>query len=148
MRGVEAGRPIEILLVEDNAGDVRLIREALKDGKLMNRLHVVGDGIAALRFLRREGSHEAAPKPDLVLLDLNLPGKDGHDVLMEMKEDQGLRAIPVVILTSSAEEQDILRAYEHHVNCYVTKPVGLGDFMHIVKMVEDFWLSIVELPSS
>lgn len=147
MRGERAGRPIEILLVEDNPGDVRLIREALNEGKFLNRMSVVGDGVSALRFLRREGAHAEAPRPDLVLLDLNLPAKDGHEVLSDMKADPELRSIPVVILTSSEEEKDILRAYDCHVNCYVTKPVGLGEFMLIVQTVEHFWLSIVELPS-
>lgn len=147
MRGTRAGRPIEILLVEDNPGDVRLVQEALSEGKLMNRMSVVTDGVSALRFLRQEGRHEEAPRPDLVLLDLNLPGKDGHEVLADMKEDADLRSIPVVVLTGSKEEHDILRAYDCHVNCYVTKPVGLGEFMNIVRTVEHFWLSIVELPS-
>ncbi len=147
MRGVEAGRPIEILLVEDNPGDVRLIQEALRDGKLANRLSVVEDGVAALRFLHREPPHQEAPRPDLVLLDLNLPGKDGHEVLSDIKSDGVLRTIPVVVLTSSEEERDIMRAYDNHVNCYVSKPVGMSDFMSIVKTVESFWLSIVELPS-
>lgn len=148
MRGVDTCRPIEILLVEDNPGDVRLIREALNDGKMANRMSVVGDGVSALQFLRREPPHQEAPRPDLVLLDLNLPGKDGHEVLSDIKADGGLRAIPVVVLTSSEEERDVLRAYDNHVNCYVTKPVGMSDFMSIVKTVESFWLSIVELPST
>jgi len=138
--------PIEILLVEDNPGDVELTREALRDSKLHMRLSVVGDGVEALAFLRREGAHAAAARPDLVLLDLNLPKKDGRAVLGEMKQDPALRHIPVVILTSSQAEQDILQAYELHANCYVTKPVDFDQFITIVRSIEQFWFTVVKLP--
>jgi two-component system, chemotaxis family, response regulator Rcp1 len=139
-------RPVEILLVEDNPGDVRLTREALKEGKVRNNLHVVSDGVEALAFLRREGKYVDAVRPDLILLDLNLPRKDGRQVLEEIKEDAALRPIPVVILTSSQAEQDIVRAYDLHANCYVSKPVDLDQFIHVVKSLEDFWFTIVKLP--
>ena len=140
------GRPAEILLVEDNNGDVRLTMEAFKEAKLMNRLSVVGDGIEALAFLRREGKYSDAPRPDFILLDLNLPKKDGREVLADIKADQDLRRIPVVILTMSQAEEDILKTYDLHANCYVTKPVGLDQFMKVVRSIEEFWLSIVMLP--
>ena len=140
------GRPIEILLVEDNHGDVRLTMEAFKEAKLMNRISVVEDGIEALAFWRREGKYSEAPRPDFILLDLNLPKKDGREVLAEIKADQDLRRIPVVILTMSQAEEDILKTYDLHANCYVTKPVGLDQFMEVVHSIEDFWLSIVMLP--
>jgi len=139
-------RPVEILLVEDNPGDVRLTMEALKEGKLSNGLHVVEDGVEALAFLRKEGKYTQAPHPDLILLDLNLPKKDGREVLAEIKEDPDLKRIPVVILTTSKAEEDILRTYDLHANCYVTKPVELEQFMTIVKLIEEFWLTIVKLP--
>jgi len=139
-------RPIEILLVEDNPGDVRLTREALREGKVWNNLNVTGDGVAAMRFLRREGVHDVAPRPDLILLDLNLPKKDGRQVLEEIKLDTDLRRIPVVILTTSKAEEDVLRSYNLHANCYVTKPVDLEQFMSVVASIEDFWLCIVKLP--
>jgi two-component system, chemotaxis family, response regulator Rcp1 len=139
-------RPIEVLLVEDNPGDVRLTREALKDGKVSNNLSVAQDGVEALRFLRREGPYAGAPRPDLVLLDLNLPKKDGREVLQEMKQDRSLRTIPVVVLTSSDAERDIVGAYELQANCYITKPVDLDQFITAVKSIEDFWFSIVKLP--
>jgi two-component system, chemotaxis family, response regulator Rcp1 len=141
-------RPVEILLVEDNPGDVRLTREALREGKVSNRLHVAADGEEALAFLRREGEHADAVRPDLILLDLNLPKKDGRQVLAEVKADPALRQIPVVILTSSQAEEDICRSYDLHANCYVTKPVDLDQFMTVVRAVEDFWLAIVRLPSA
>jgi two-component system, chemotaxis family, response regulator Rcp1 len=141
-------RPVEILLVEDNPGDVRLTREALKEGKVSNRLHVATDGVEALAFLRREGEYADAVRPDLILLDLNLPKKDGRQVLGEVKGDPALRQIPVVILTSSQAEEDICRSYDLHANCYVTKPVDLDRFMTVVRAVEDFWLTIVRLPSA
>jgi CheY-like chemotaxis protein len=144
----DGGRPIEILLVEDNPGDVRLTIEALKDGKVRNRLHVAKDGVEALAFLRQEGQHAAAPRPDVILLDLNLPKKAGREVLQEIKEDESLRRIPVVVLTTSSSEQDILRTYELHANCYVTKPVDLEQFMGVVKGIEDFWLTVVKLPNA
>lgn len=138
--------PIEILLVEDNPGDVRLAIEALREDKLQNHLHVVEDGIEALRFLRKEGLHADAPHPDLIMLDLTLPRLGGKDVLAEIKQDPGLRCIPVVVLTSSLEEQDILQAYDLHANCYVTKPVDLEQFAAIVKSIKEFWFMVVKLP--
>jgi chemotaxis family two-component system response regulator Rcp1 len=146
MTGRESGRPIEVLLVEDNPGDVRLTREALKDGKVSNNLSVTPDGVEALRFLRREGAYADAPRPDVVLLDLNLPKKDGRQVLREIKEDPSLRMIPVVILTSSEAERDIAGAYALQANCYITKPVDLDQFITVVRSIEDFWFSIVKLP--
>ncbi|HET6763937.1 MAG TPA: response regulator [Longimicrobiaceae bacterium] len=140
------GRPVEILLVEDNPGDVRLTREALAEGKVRNNLHVAVDGVKALEFLRREGEHAGSVRPDLVLLDLNLPRMDGRQVLAEIKADPRLRHIPVVILTSSEAESDIARAYDLHANCYITKPVDLDQFIHVVRSIEDFWFSIVKLP--
>jgi chemotaxis family two-component system response regulator Rcp1 len=137
---------IEVLLVEDNPGDVRLTKEALKEAKVRNNLHVVEDGVAALRFLRREGEYNSAPRPDLILLDLNLPKKDGREVLEEIKADNALKTIPVVVLTTSHAEEDIVRSYNLHANCYVTKPVDLDQFIRIVKSIEDFWLTIVRLP--
>jgi CheY-like chemotaxis protein len=137
---------IEILLVEDNPGDVRLTREALKEAKVGNNLHVVEDGVAAMSFLRREAEFSEVPRPDLILLDLNLPKKDGREVLEEIKADNSLKTIPVVVLTTSHAEEDIVRSYDLHANCYVTKPVDLDQFIHIVKSIEDFWLTIVRLP--
>jgi CheY-like chemotaxis protein len=134
------------LLVEDNPGDVRLTREALKEGKILNDLSVVGDGVEALAFLRREGRYAEAERPDLILLDLNLPKKDGREVLEEIKSDGDLKKIPVVVLTTSAAERDILNAYDLHANCYITKPVDLGQFIKVVQLIEDFWLMIVKLP--
>ena len=139
-------RPVDILLVEDNPGDVRLIREALRDGKLLNQLSTVSDGQQAMAFLRKQGSYARASQPDLILLDLNLPRKDGREVLAELKADLNFRRIPVVIVTSSAAEEDILRSYDMHANCYVTKPVGLEKFIAVVKSIEDFWVTIVKLP--
>lgn len=140
-------RPIEVLLVEDNPGDVRLTREALKEGKVHNNLHVAPDGVEALAFLRREGRYADAVRPDLILLDLNLPRKGGREVLEEIKGDPALRHIPVVILTSSSAEQDIARAYDLHANCYISKPVDLDQFITVVKSIEDFWFTVVKLPS-
>ena len=139
-------KPIEILMVEDNPGDVRLTVEALKEGKVRNKLHVVEDGVEAMAFLRGEGEYADAPRPDLVLLDLNLPKKDGREVLAEIKGDPNLRRIPVVVLTVSEANEDILKTYDLHANCYVTKPVDLDQFIVVVKSVEDFWLTIVKLP--
>ncbi len=139
-------RPIEILMVEDNPGDVRLTQEALKDAKVSNTLRVVEDGAAALDFLYRRGEHHAAPRPDLILLDLNLPKKNGREVLEEIKQNAQLKTIPVVILTTSQAEEDIVRAYSLHANCYITKPVDFAQFTKIVRTIEDFWLSIVTLP--
>lgn len=140
------GRPIEILLVEDNPGDIRLTQEGLKEGKIFNNLSVVEDGIEALAFLRREGAYAAAPRPDLILLDLNLPRKDGREVLREIKSDPNLRRIPVVILTTSRAEEDITGTYNQHANCYITKPVDFEQFVNVVKTIENFWLTIVKLP--
>jgi CheY-like chemotaxis protein len=139
-------RPANILLVEDNPGDVRLTIEALRDAKVRNNLSVVGDGVEALRFLRREGKYSDAPRPDLILLDLNLPKMDGREVLAAIKADEALRTIPVVVLTTSRAEQDIAKSYALHANCYVTKPVDLDQFLHVVRSIEDFWLSIVTIP--
>ena len=139
-------RPIEILLVEDNPADVRLTMETIKDYKVKNRLEVVENGIDAMDFLRKKGKFADKARPDLILLDLNLPGKDGREVLAEIKEDPDLCRIPVVVVTSSEAEQDILKAYNLHVNCYITKPVGLTEFVKVVKSIEDFWLTIVRLP--
>lgn len=138
--------PIEILLVEDNPGDVELTREALETAKVANRLHVVDDGADAVDFLFRREKYADAPRPDIILLDLNLPKKDGRQVLSEIKADPSLAQIPVVVLTTSQAEEDILRAYQLHANCYVTKPVDFNQFLHIVSTIEEFWLSVVKLP--
>lgn len=138
--------PIEILLVEDNPGDVRLTVEALKEAKVRNNLHVATDGVEAMEFLRRAGGHAGAPRPDLVLLDLNLPRKDGREVLQEIKTDPELDLIPVVVLTTSQAEQDVLRSYQLHANAFVTKPVDLERFLQVVRSIESFWLEIVRLP--
>ena len=146
MSAAASGRPVEILLVEDNPGDVGLTRETLKDSKLLNHMSVVGDGVEAMAFLRREGKYVHAIRPDLILLDLNLPKKDGREVLAEIKTDEQLRRIPVVVLTTSSAEQDILKTYDLHANCYITKPVNLDQFSAVVKAIEEFWFSIVKLP--
>jgi chemotaxis family two-component system response regulator Rcp1 len=143
----EAIRTIEILLVEDNPGDARLAVEALKDSKVPNNMHTVVDGEEAMAFLHREGRYADEPLPDLILLDLNLPKKDGREVLAEIKEDPDLRHIPVVIMTISNSEEDIQNTYDLHVNCYITKPVDLENFMNVFKSLEDFWLTVVRLPS-
>ena len=140
-------KPIEILLIEDNAGDARLAREALHDAKVSNHLTWIADGVEALAYLRREGQFEKALRPDLILLDLNLPRKDGREVLSEIKTDDKLKRIPVVILTTSQAEEDILRAYHLNANCYISKPVDLDQFIKVVRTIEDFWLTIVKLPS-
>jgi len=137
---------IQILLVEDNPFDVDITREALKDAKVLNDLHVVEDGVEAMAFLRKEGQCADAPRPDLILLDLNLPRKNGRQVLAEVKGDENLRRIPVVILTTSHAEEDIVRAYDLHVNCYVTKPVDFDQFAYVVRSIEDFWFTVVKLP--
>jgi two-component system, chemotaxis family, response regulator Rcp1 len=142
-----AVRPINILLVEDSPGDIRLTQEALRGSKVVNQLHVARDGEQAMAFLRQEGEFAEKPIPDLILLDLNLPRKDGREVLAEMKQDPGLRRIPVIVLTTSSAEQDVLETYDMHVNAYVTKPVDLLKFMTVVRSIEDFWFSIVHLPS-
>ncbi len=139
-------RPIEILMVEDNPGDVRLAVEASREGKVRNHMHTVGDGEEALAYLRRQGSYADVPRPDLILLDLNLPKKNGQEVLSEIKEDPELRRIPVVILTVSEAEADIIKTYNLHANCYITKPVDLDRFIEVVKSIEDFWLTVVMLP--
>jgi chemotaxis family two-component system response regulator Rcp1 len=143
-----ASRPVEILLVEDNPGDARLTLEALREGKIRNNLHHVKDGVEALAFLRREDLYAEVPAPDIILLDLNLPRKDGREVLAELKEDPVLRCIPVVVLTTSEAEQDIVKSYSLHANCYITKPVDLDKFITIVRAIEDFWLAIVRLPTA
>jgi chemotaxis family two-component system response regulator Rcp1 len=139
-------RPIEILLVEDNPGDVRLTREAMTESRIANNLNVVGDGAAALDFLERKGEYANAPVPDLVLLDLNLPKVSGHDVLESIKRNEALKTIPVVALTTSHARADIEQCYKNHVNCYITKPMSYGPFMDVVRSIEDFWLTRVELP--
>lgn len=139
-------RAIEILLVEDNPGDARLTLEAFKEGKVLNNLTVMKDGVEALEYLRRQGPYTNSPRPDLILLDLNLPRKDGREVLEVIKADEGLRRIPVVVLTTSAAEEDIARAYSRHANCYITKPVDLDQFLRVVHSIESFWLSLVKLP--
>ena len=143
---VERNGPIEILLVEDNPGDVRLTREALKEGKVYSNLHTVKDGVEAMDFLRHQGKYKDAPRPDIILLDLNLPKKDGREVLEEIKTDNDLKRIPVVVLTTSKAEEDVLRTYNLHANCYVTKPVDLEKFMVVVKSIDIFWLTVVTLP--
>ncbi len=140
------GNPVEILLVEDNPADVRLTREALKETKLSNNLSVVMDGEAALCFLRRQGEYAAVPRPDLVLLDLNLPKKSGREVLAEIKADPRLRRIPVAILTMSDAEEDIVKSYDLHANCYIRKPLDIEQFTTVVRSVENFWFTIVKLP--
>ena len=146
MIGQRAIRTIDILMVEDDPGDVRLTREALKGSKLLHSLNVVEDGVAALDYLHKVAPYEQAVRPDIVLLDLNLPKKDGREVLAAMKQDATLRAIPVVILTTSQAEEDVLRAYNLNANCYVTKPVDFDQFMRIVRTIEEFWLNVVTLP--
>lgn len=145
---MESHQPYEILLVEDNPGDVFLTQEAFREGHLLHRISVVEDGEEALRFLRRTGRHTTAPTPDLVLLDLNLPKKDGRELLAEIKEDPELRQIPVIVLTTSKADQDILKAYRLHANCYLNKPIEMDEFLRTIKSVEDFWLNIVRLPPS
>ncbi len=138
--------PIEILLVEDNPGDVRLTIEALKEGKIANHMSIAEDGIEAMAFLHREGKYKKAPKPDLILLDLNLPKKNGREVLAEIKMDPYLKSIPVVILTSSEAEKDIVATYNLHANCYITKPVDFNQFINVVRSIEEFWFKLVKLP--
>lgn len=141
-------RPIQVLMVEDNPDDVDLTREALKDAKVHCDMHVVEDGVEALDFLRRQGRYGAAVRPDIILLDLNLPRRDGREVLTEIKTDGNLLSIPVVVITTSAAEEDILRAYNNHVNCYITKPVDFDQFVKVVKSIEDFWFTVVKLPKT
>ncbi len=144
----EDSPPVEILLVEDNVGDFRLTQEALREGKVYNNLHWVKDGLEALDFLRRRDTHANAPRPDLILLDLNLPKKDGREVLAEIKTDADLQTIPVVVLTTSQAEEDVLRSYHLHANCYVTKPVDLDKFIQVVQSIDRFWLTIATLPAA
>ncbi len=146
MPSSSVGTPIEILLVEDSPADVRLTKEVLGKASIRNTLHVVGDGVDAMAFLRREGVYAAVPAPDLILLDLNLPKKHGREVLSEIKQDPVLKRIPVVVLTTSMAERDILEAYGLHANSYITKPIDLDQFIQIVKSIEDFWLTVVKLP--
>jgi chemotaxis family two-component system response regulator Rcp1 len=142
----EIGKPIEILLVEDSAGDVRLVQENLKESKVRNMLNVVEDGIEAMAYLRKEGKYKDASRPDLILLDLNLPKKDGRQVLTEIKSDEYLKCIPVVVLTISKAEEDIMKSYSLHANAYISKPVDLNQFLKVVKAIEEFWLTVVKLP--
>ncbi|MEA5358018.1 response regulator [Amycolatopsis sp., V23-08] len=142
----EALAPIDILLVEDDPGDVLMTQEAFEHHKIRNALHVVSDGVEALQFLRREGRFADAPRPGLILLDLNLPRKDGREVLGEIKQDPALRSIPVVVLTTSEAEEDILRSYDLHCNAYVTKPVDFEKFVEVVRQIDDFWVTVVQLP--
>jgi len=142
------GRAVEILLVDDNPGDVRLTLEAFKEGKLTNTVSVAGDGVEAMEFLRRQGKFVRAVRPDLVLLDLNMPKKDGREVLEEIKSDPQLRRIPVVVLTTSKAEGDILKSYDLHVNCYIQKPVDYNEFIKVLRLIEDFWFTAVVLPSN
>ncbi|MBI3668841.1 MAG: response regulator [Acidobacteria bacterium] len=138
--------PIDILLVEDNPGDVRLTQEILKESKVRNNLMVVDNGVDALGLLRRQGPYRDAPRPDLILLDLNLPKMDGRELLAQIKEDPALKRIPVVILTTSKAEEDVLKTYNLHANCYISKPIGLEQFVKVVRSIENFWLAIVKLP--
>ena len=138
--------PIDILIIEDNEGDARLIKEVLSDGKIANLLHNVKDGVQAMEFLRKKGAYANVVKPDLIILDLNLPKKDGREVLSEIKNDPELKKIPVVIMTTSQAEEDILKSYNLHANCYITKPIDLNQFIKVVKSIEEFWFSIVKLP--
>ena len=139
-------KAVEILLIEDNPGDVRLTIEALKESKIMNNMHVADDGIEALSFLKKEGIYKDKPRPDLIILDLNLPKKDGREVLGEIKSDDSLKQIPIVILTTSEAEEDIIKSYELHANCYITKPVNMEQFIKVVSSVGEFWFSTVMLP--
>ncbi len=148
MMNMELGKPINILLVEDNEPDVVLTQEAFKEAKISNSLYVVADGVEALEFLRKQGKFIGVPRPDMILLDLNLPRKDGRSVLEEIKADPLLASIPVVILTTSSDERDVVRAYTCHANCYIIKPVDFQQFMNIVKSIEGFWLTVVRLPNS
>lgn len=141
-----SAEPLEVLLVEDSPADARLTEEAFRDGKIRNRLHIVTDGVEAMAYLRKEAPYENVARPDLVLLDLNLPRMDGREVLREIKSDANLHTIPVVILTTSEAEADVAAAYEYRANCYIQKPVDLPRFFEIVAMIEDFWLTVVKLP--
>jgi CheY-like chemotaxis protein len=141
------GRPVEILLAEDNPGDAKLTRKALEQGNVSNNLHVVTDGVEALQYLRQEGDHADKPRPDLILLDLNMPRKSGREVLAEIKDDEDdLRRIPVVVMTSSEAEEDIVQSYDLHANAYLTKPIDFDGFIDVVQRIEDFWLTVVRMP--
>lgn len=146
MTQVRTGRPIEILLVEDSPTDALLTREALEQSKILNRMHRVENGVEALAFLRREGRYAGTPRPDLILLDLNLPKKSGIEVLQEIKEDEDLRIIPIVVLTTSKAEEDIVKSYDLHANCYITKPVDFDKFTEVIQSIREFWFSVVTLP--
>ncbi len=148
MTDFKSSKAIEVLLIEDSPGDVRLTIEALKEAKVTNNLSVVQDGVEAIDFLQQKGKYKDAVRPDLILLDLNLPRKDGREVLAEIKSDSNLKRIPVVVLTTSRAESDILKAYDLHANCYITKPVDFKQFMTVVKSIEDFWLTVVKLPAN
>ncbi len=147
MNNQNMAKPIDILLVEDNPGDVRLTQEALKEAKVRNDLYVVNDGVEAMAFLRKQGVYKGVPRPDMILLDLNLPKKNGHEVLAEIKSDDDLKRIPVVMLTISKAEEDIIKSYNLYANCFITKPVDLDQFLTVVKSIEDFWLTVVKLPN-
>ena len=147
MNGNTPGTPIEILLVEDNPGDVRLVQEACRENKMANNLHIVGDGVEALDYLHRRATYTDAVAPDLILLDLNLPRKNGTEVLADIKEDPDLKRIPVVVLTSSDREEDLLKSYDLHANCYITKPVDMDQFIKVVQSIDNFWMTMVKLPS-
>lgn len=140
-------RPVEILLVEDNEADIRLTKEGLKEAKIRNKLHVVRDGDEAMQFLQKRGEHADAVTPDLILMDLNLPKKDGRELLREIKSNENLAHIPVVVLTTSEAEKDIIKSYKLHANCYVTKPMGIDQFVEVITAIENFWLTIVKLPT-
>ena len=146
MTDITSERLVEILLIEDNPGDVRLTQEAFKQSKVSNRLHIATDGIEALAFLRHEGPYKNVPVPDLILLDLNLPKKEGREVLEEIKQDKALRHIPVIVLTISEADKDILETYNLHANCFITKPVDFNEFVKVVQFIEKFWLTVVNLP--
>jgi two-component system, chemotaxis family, response regulator Rcp1 len=141
-----AARPVQILIVEDNPADARLVREVMRDSKVLNEIHWVPDGVEALAFLRRQGKYPNAPRPNLIFLDLNMPRKDGREVLREIKDDDSLRRIPIVVMTSSQAEEDVARAYDQHANCYVRKPIDFEQFHSVVKTLENFWFATVELP--
>jgi two-component system, chemotaxis family, response regulator Rcp1 len=143
---VNAASPVQILIVEDNPADARLVREVMRDSKVLNEIHWVADGVEALAFLHREGKYSTAPRPNLIFLDLNMPRKDGREVLQSVKADPSLRQIPIVVMTSSQAEEDVARAYDQHANCYVRKPIDFDQFHQVVKNLENFWFATVELP--
>lgn len=145
-KNLKKGKAIEILLVEDNPGDIRLAQEAFKESNVCNNLHVVEDGREAIDFLRKKGKYADTPRPDIILLDLNLPVIDGRDVLAEIKEDKSLRSVPVLVLTTSRAEEDVIKSYNMHANCFITKPVDMERFIEVVKTIEEFWFNIVKLP--